>query len=88
VALDTGTPYALPFPVDSDVANVPLHVRNLAERIELMLDTKMQKTNWTNSAGVAQTGADGLYQTKIKIQTSAPAANATGTDGDIIFVVG
>jgi hypothetical protein len=75
VVLDTGTPYLLPYPQDSDVANVPLHMQRLAEKLEEALNGKV------GSSSLA------AYQTKIKIQATPPAATAPGTDGDIIFVV-
>jgi hypothetical protein len=88
MATDTGLPYTIPFPVPNDVADVPAHMKGLAERLELVLDQKTQDTPWTASDGVTyHPGNAALYQAKIRIQSTIPAATAPGNDGDIIFVV-
>ena len=87
MATDTGAPYALRYPEDGDVADVPNDMKLLAERIELVLDMKSQRVTWTNSTGQSVPGTDTVYQQKIKIQATAPAPTDPGSEGDLIFVV-
>jgi hypothetical protein len=86
----TGAPYALPYPGDNDVADVPKTLKALAEAIETALDKKVEKVAWTKSTGSAGDSADVTYQRKIKVQTQSPiVAPPTGTlyEGDVVFVV-
>jgi hypothetical protein len=75
VVTNTGV-YALPVPVDGDVADVPEHIGLLVGALTTALNGKLTKA-----------AADGYYQTKVKIQTTAPAVGQAGAEGDIIFVV-
>jgi hypothetical protein len=75
VVTNTGV-YALPVPVDGDVADVPEHIGLLVTALTTALNLKLTKA-----------AADGYYQPKVKIQTTAPAVGQAGAEGDIIFVV-
>jgi hypothetical protein len=70
-----GTPkHNLPYPVDTNVADVPSDLRNLATQTENVLNTRFYDRN----------ELAGVYQSKIKVLNILPA---TGTDGDVVFLV-
>jgi hypothetical protein len=83
----TAVPYELPFPLGDDVADVPYYIAGLANRLQVVLDSKLQKTDYTNGAGAAVSGTDTLYQKKVTVQTGIPTVATTGKEGDIIIVV-
>jgi hypothetical protein len=70
------TPYSLPYPGDADVADVPQHIKALAEKVRDALDGKLTKAI-----------ADGYYQKKITVQAPGVAMPSSPAPGDIVFVV-
>jgi hypothetical protein len=88
----TGTPYALPYPGENDIADVPKTLKALAEAIETALDKKLERATFTKggAGGGSQEGTDITYQRRIKVQTKSPIEQApTGPlyEGDVVFVV-
>ena len=67
------TKHNLPYPLDTDVADVPTDIRELAIKTEEALNTKYDHSE-----------QDQRYQLKIQVRTSLPP---TGTDGDVVFLV-
>jgi hypothetical protein len=84
---DTGEPYHLPYPGNQSLANVPADLNKLATQIEKVLDTKAQRTSWTNSAGAVVPGTDAAYQPRIKFATTVPDSTVPGVEGDIVIVI-
>jgi hypothetical protein len=68
--------YALPVPVDNDVADVPQHMTDLANQLTIALNGKLTKAT-----------ADGYYQKKITVLKPTDAMPASPAAGDIVFVV-
>ena len=84
---DSGAPYALHLPDDTDIADVPADMAAFAADLTAVLNTKMQKTDLTLPGGSVVQGTDTLYQTKIKFVTAVPSSTAGYNEGDVIFVV-
>jgi hypothetical protein len=71
-----GDPYALPYPVSGDVANVPADMKALADKVSASLNLKLNAANVPTS-----------IQKKITIQNGTGAPTGTFVDGDIVFMI-
>lgn len=74
--MGTTTNHGLPWPEPNEIADVPKDMMELAQRIEAILDA------WYSPAE-----QDARFQRVVLIRTSAEGLPATGTEGDIVFLV-
>jgi len=76
MATTPGDPYALPFPSQGDVADVPEDFRRLTTQLTTVLNKKIEEP-----------AARVIFQTKVKVVTSVPTSAAGYVENDVIFVI-
>lgn len=77
MAVEPSDPYALPYPLANDLADVPKDIKALALKVTEGLNRKQEEP-----------ALRGLFQSKIKVVTSVPTSTAGYIENDVVFVLG
>ena len=77
MAVEPSDPYALPYPLANDLADVPGDLKRLANQVTVGLNRKPEES-----------ALRAILQSKIKVVTSVPTSTAGYIENDVVFVLG